>query len=107
MAQEQKLYLIRSVDINTTPDRPSQVAPHRDDIIMVLDKPGRTNLSNEERVEGWLGTTDNRDRTALGEFTKAEALAYLRAQGINAPDIRVGQDFSLSNLDWNKWFYKW
>lgn len=30
--------------------------------------PGRTNLSHEERVKGWLGSTDNVNRYALGRY---------------------------------------
>lgn len=30
--------------------------------------PGRTNMSGKERVNGWLGCTDNVDRTADGKW---------------------------------------
>lgn len=30
--------------------------------------PGRTNMTHEERAEGWLGETDNINVTALGRF---------------------------------------
>jgi len=33
---------------------------------VVYQQPGRTNLSHEPRTHGWLGTTDNVARFALG-----------------------------------------
>lgn len=32
------------------------------------DEPGRTNMSHEPRLHGWLGTTDNVYRYALGRY---------------------------------------
>ncbi|MEM6931043.1 MAG: hypothetical protein AAF602_29175 [Myxococcota bacterium] len=40
--------------------------------------PGRTNQSHEERAEGWLGTTNNIDRHALGAFdTEVQARNFV------------------------------
>lgn len=36
--------------------------------------PGRTNMSHEERVNGWLGCTDNVDRTADGKWVVREVV---------------------------------
>lgn len=36
--------------------------------------PGRTNMSGEERVDGWLGCTDNVDRTANGKWVVKEVI---------------------------------
>ena len=44
-----------------------KVCPERGEDHWVLrDEPGRTNVSHEPRVEGWLGTTDNVARFGRG-----------------------------------------
>jgi hypothetical protein len=37
-------------------------------MITYSDRPGRTNMSHEERVSGWLGCTNDVHETALGEY---------------------------------------
>lgn len=43
------------------------------DSIQVFAEPGLTNMSREPRTEGWLGSTNNVDRNALGEFDSLDA----------------------------------
>jgi hypothetical protein len=65
-------------------------------MVRVLDQPARTNLSGEIRLEGWLGTTDDWDEHALGEFTKEEAVTYLSKHfGLDAEkeSIKHGEEF--------------
>jgi hypothetical protein len=40
-------------------------------------KPQRTNRSGEERVSGWLGTTDNISLQAMGKYRVDEVLSEL------------------------------
>lgn len=47
----------------TTTSRPRQGETYH-----LNAQPGRTNLSHEARIKGWLGTTDNIYRSALGYF---------------------------------------
>jgi len=48
--------------------------------IVIQTRPGRTNMSHEERASGWLGTTNNYYAYAHGEFaTLAEAEAFIAA----------------------------
>lgn len=50
--------------------------------VEVHDTPGTTNQSGEERIKGWLGTTNDIDAEALGEFaSRTDLEAYLRAEG--------------------------
>ena len=45
----------------------------------IWDEPQKTNMSNEIREKGWLGTTNNTNRTALGKFNSIpEALESLK-----------------------------
>lgn len=43
------------------------------------DKPGRTNSSREERVYGWLGTTNDIHNEALGKY-RLDAFEELKAK---------------------------
>lgn len=44
----------------------------------IREQPGRTNMSNEERTDGWLGTTNDWSASAHGEFeTREEAVAEI------------------------------
>ena len=38
-------------------------------------EPGRTNMSREQRSEGWLGTTDNVDSSAMGQYRVEKILS--------------------------------
>jgi hypothetical protein len=42
-------------------------------VATIETQPGRTNQSGQERIEGWLGTTNDWSRTAHGEFETLEA----------------------------------
>jgi hypothetical protein len=42
-------------------------------IMSICTKPGKTNMSGEERTDGWLGTTNDNSETAHGEFETIEA----------------------------------
>ena len=45
------------------------------------DRPQKTNMSGEPKVSGWLGTTNNINKTALGKFLSLkEAIVYLEAE---------------------------
>lgn len=46
-----------------------------DDYYVIQTTPGRTNMSHEERVEGWLGQTNDWSAYAEGEFDSIEAAA--------------------------------
>jgi hypothetical protein len=48
----------------TTTERPRSTHPTYHFSV----RPGRTNMSHEERVKGWLGTTNDVYRSALGYF---------------------------------------
>jgi len=54
--------------------------------IRVLKEPGHKNLSRKPCAEGWLGTTDDWSKTALGECTEAETRAILVEHGIQIQD---------------------
>jgi hypothetical protein len=49
-------------------------------------QPGRTNMSGEIRVDGWLGTTDNVYRAALGLVDENGARLLLQENGVKIPD---------------------
>ena len=40
-----------------------------------FSEPQRTNMSRDIRIKGWLGTTDNVDKEALGKFQVLEVLS--------------------------------
>ena len=40
--------------------------------ITIQNKPGRTNLSRQEKIDGWLETTNDYSETAHGEFKSVE-----------------------------------
>lgn len=61
--------------------------------------PGRTNMSNEERTEGWLGTTNDWSKSAHGEYdTLEEARKALYA--LYPDGYRELGDDELSQLQW-------
>jgi len=50
--------------------------------VTIRTTPGRTNMSNEPRSEGWLGTTNDIAEYALGAFDTPDACRqYLRDHG--------------------------
>lgn len=52
-------------------------------------QPGRTNLSHEPRVRGWLGTTSNVEATALGEYTVVSVKYRILKDGRERIDVKV------------------
>lgn len=50
------------------PIRTTRTDGHGRDYVYFASQPGRTNMSREERIEGWLGNTNGVSRTALGAF---------------------------------------
>jgi hypothetical protein len=57
--------------------------------ISVDTRPGRTNLSGEERTEGWLGTTNDVAAHALGAFEVVSVRTRTLRDGRDRADIRV------------------
>jgi len=85
-----KLYLVEIIYIG--PNRASKGRHgHK---VRVLREPGRKNMSGEPCISGWLGTTDDWHKEALGEFTPETAACYLLAEfGIADPDLTLGNEF--------------
>jgi len=63
-------YPVRRSDIGPNALRRGQI-----DQVDVYRSPRHTNQSGEERTSGWLGTTNDVDRQALGEFDTVEEMA--------------------------------
>lgn len=64
----------------------TQMTQHLTRRIRVEASPGLTNMGHEPRVTGWLGTTGEWSKTALGELSEAETRALLKEYGIQIPD---------------------
>lgn len=60
--------------------------------VVFAREPGLTNMSLEPRVEGWLGSTNGTNRTALGAF-RSEALARKAARGALGYGPREGRTY--------------
>jgi len=56
------------------------------EFITLAETPGRTNMSRDERVVGWLGTTDGHYQEALGVFDEDGARELLQEKHIRIPD---------------------
>jgi len=93
MNETDKIFLVEDEYIG--PNRASK--GQRAHLIRVLDTPARTNMSGEARITGWLGTTDDWYREALGEFSRTEAIEELAKRGIVATERRIvhGEEFFL------------
>lgn len=52
-------------------------------------QPGRTNMSHEVRIEGWLGTTDDVEATALGQFVVVSVKTRELRDGRERTDVKV------------------
>lgn len=83
---------------------PILVSPQRgNNYVVMSDEPGCTNISREPRTSGWLGTTNNTSRTALGAFTTQtaanraarKALGYDARQGRMRYDYDAGQGYRI------------
>jgi len=80
-----KIYVIRESDVSPDALRSSW----NPDRIVLARQPGRTNLNDQERDEGWLGTTGEVDRYALGTIdTDAPNWEQALAELVG-PDYRV------------------
>ena len=55
----------------------------------VWAQPGRTNMSHEERLTGWLGTTNDVQATALGAAVVVDVRVRWLRDGRERADIRV------------------
>jgi len=55
--------------------------------LTIFASPGKTNMSHEVKITGWLGTSNDMDETALGEFDSLE-LARKKCEelGYTIPD---------------------
>lgn len=63
--------------------------------ITFLSSPERKNMSREACVEGWLGTTDGIDKSALGLFDNVGARKLLLEHGVKIPPtVEVEQNTS-------------
>lgn len=70
--------------------------------IYFLMEPGRTNLSGEQRVDGWLGTTDDIYQVALGLFDADGARALLSERNVQIPDdvsVRHNRSYALGGSE--------
>jgi hypothetical protein len=87
--------------------------PHGE--LFIQTCPGTTNMSHEERVTGWLGTTNDISQTAHGEFNAledaraaADALGYTEADdvGCDDPDViemRLSEQDALEQWEAEEW----
>lgn len=66
MKNNDKYYVISSEDIGPN-------AEPLNEIVTITTEPGRTNLSNEIKIDGWLGTSNNTSDRAHGEFDTLES----------------------------------
>ncbi len=71
--------------IDVTYVGPSKQPDHLYQRIRIQTKPGHTNMSGEEKVKGWLGTTNDWNHEALGEFDEQGARSLLKRFGIKLP----------------------
>ena len=89
----------------------------------IWNKAQKTNSSHEDRIEGWLGTTNDNSRTAYGEFeTIEEARAAATELGFSEErdiygeyytfdendsviEAYVSKEASLEQWDADDWFY--
>lgn len=67
------------------------------DTIGIYTTPGKTNMSREVKLEGWLGTTNDWSEYAHGEYETVEAAeAAIRAKWEHVRDTTPGGDSFLS-----------
>ncbi len=59
--------------------------------IIIQNEPGRTNMSHEPRTTGWLGSTNNVNRYAHGQFHDEQAArAFVASEWLAAVEIEMG-----------------
>lgn len=77
--------------------------------VEIISQPGRTNLSHEERTDGWLGTTNDVYECAIGEFETLEAAREeLQTRGY-IPQDEVHEDVDIPEPQYSdecveRWF---
>jgi hypothetical protein len=80
---EQRFYLI---EVNYVGPHPSQKG-HRASMVEIRPEPGRKNMSGEPCERGWLGTTDDWHRQAVGVYNEQGARKMLtETYGIKLPE---------------------
>lgn len=63
---------------------------HRgDERLELRTQPGRTNLGHEPKSRGWLGTTNDVERFALGEYTVVGVRYRVLTDGRERVDVKV------------------
>lgn len=63
---------------------------HRDEVWTTISTaPGRTNLSREIKLNGWLGTTNDVSETALGEWTVVSVSKRWLGDGRYRVDVKA------------------
>jgi len=98
------------------PIRIEYVGPNRDkghlgQKIRMGKRAGKTNMSNEPKTSGWLGTTDDWNHTALGEMNEIEARALLKRNGVliakKTPVRHTDYSYGHENSEWynKRWAY--
>jgi len=66
----------------------------------LYDTPARTNVSHEERLYGWLGSTNNVSRTADGMVdVYRDAKGALRARRVSEDDARAAFEVDANRID--------
>jgi hypothetical protein len=75
--------------------------PKVDTRITIMTAPGRTNMSNEARLTGWLGTTNDFSCYAHGEFeTEEAARAQVSANWPDANELEFADALNSFDDDW-------
>ena len=70
-----KFYVIETTNVG-----PNQEGSANDTTVEITKTPGHTNSSHEAKIDGWLGTTNDWNRNAHGEFDNIEAARdYIKA----------------------------
>jgi hypothetical protein len=80
------------------PIRVENIGPNQKDHtdhFVIQTVPGTTNMSHQELTDGWLGSTNDWSRTALGEFeTLEEARESIRSES----EVRPPKDHEIEDL---------
>lgn len=86
---------------------PNDVVGHLKTRIRIRKMPGTKNMSGEPCVDGWLGTTDDWSKTALGELDAAEMRALLVKEGVQVPsNSKIAyDDYSVGDKN-SEWYNK-
>ncbi len=81
-----KFYVISIEDIGPNAE------PLNEEIV-IQTVPGRTNQSNEERIEGWLGTTNDIHYEAHGEYDSLEsAIKFIKSKWPGFSEIETDEN---------------